>query len=167
MSPFANTFLISCLGDPKPSAWEPLQINLLWKHIHTPCSISFSFKPWLAQLVFGPGPGVMVSSHVIEARAAMLSMSHTDRPMAALLGGGYRWGSGRRMGRMHSQGDYGCVTIADTLMLTFTGWCECSCMSGLWRLPLTTGFKLDWKWILQFSVHVVMYLKCVSNLIGK
>ena len=56
-------------------------------HRHTPCSIWFNFKPWLVQLVLGPG--VMVRPPV-EARAAMSSMSPTDEPMAALFGGDYR-----------------------------------------------------------------------------
>ena len=72
------------------------------------------------QLVLGPV--VMVSVPSIEARAAMSSMSPTDEPMAALFGGDYSWRSGRPMGRMHSQGDYGRVTIADMLMLMFIGY---------------------------------------------
>ena len=72
------------------------------------------------ELVFGTP--VLVSGPPIEARAALSSMSPTDKPMAALLGGDYRCISGRPRGRMHSQGDYGSVTIADMLQLMFTGW---------------------------------------------
>ena len=89
-------------------------------HIHTPCSIWPNFKPWLVELVFGTP--VLVALPILEARAALSSISPTDKPMAALLGGDYVCFSGRPRGRMRFQGDYGSVTIADMLQLMFTRW---------------------------------------------